>query len=444
MPVIRSANHPRKDTINKLTAIMQYLQPFFHGFLLPLFFLLIFQVYRTNLMSFIKFLQIIVRIPLIIDRLVIRRIWKKTELPSYHFKEAITSTTTQIFFGHSKLTGIDICMKVWPKRKIEDCSSEDPTNQLKNLIEGFMFNQRFAPGVYLGVAPITTPDEGAQEILRGDLIFKPNINNLKPGKYVIVMRNIQKKWRLDHRLSSKRDNLRTRKGMEFLARKVARMHKQLELLPQGEIRSDIVASKLSFNIMRLGQAIHLLADADMEEKYAYICKVMNAAYDNYATFFDQRSREGHVKRCHGDLKTTNLWVSPWKILPRKLFALDCIDFNPDFCLIDTLSDVAMLAQDIQQVISTSGENDAEDLVMHFLEAYCEEMQEDDVRVLPLLRYYMTEKAIVCSYVSILLDGSLELGKRYFFIAYLLAQRLEQLHVPATPTSPAKHELAIRI
>ena len=435
-----SSNYSDKDTIPRLHKKSNRLESSYRNFFFSFF---LFQVYRTNFTSLLKLLQIFVRTPLmIIGRIIIRLLLKKTELTPYRIKRTIPSTTTQIFFAHSKLTGIDICMKLWPKHKMGNSSSEDPKRQLKDLLEGFTFNQRFAQGVYLGLAPVVIHEEGTQKILRGNLIFKPSINNLKPCEYVIVMRNIQKEWKLDHQLHSKQDNLRTRKGMEFLAREVACMHKQLETLQRDKDHSDVVASKLAFNIGRLGQAVQLLRDADLEKKYAYICGVMNTAYDKYTSFFNQRAYEGHIKRCHGDLKTTNLWVSPRKLFPRKLFALDCIDFNSDFCHIDTLSDIAMLAVDMQQVMSASDENDAEELTIHFLETYRKEMQENDVCVQPLLKYYMTEKAMVCSYVSILFDSSPGPGKRYLSFAYLLAQQLERLLVYAIPISPSEQVLAI--
>src|SRR5205823_2426550 len=44
----------------------------------------------------------------------------------------------------------------------------------------------------------------------------------------------------------------------------------------------------------------------------------------------------------------------------------------------------------------------------------------------LLQYYMTEKAMVCAYVSILYDGQPKLGEKYLNIAYKHAQQLENL------------------
>ncbi len=435
-----SSNYSDKDPLPRLHKKLNHLDPFYRSFFISFF---LFQAYRTNFMSLLKLAQILVRVPLvIIERIIIKLLWEQTELAPYHIKRTISSTTTQVFFAHSKLTGIDICMKLWPKRRAGDSGQEDSTTQLMNLLEGFAFNQRFAPGVYLGIAPIDKIGEGAQIIRRGDLIFKPSIDNLPPGEYVIVMRNVQKEWKLDYRLSSKGDSLRTKKGMDFLAREVAHMHKQLEALPQENFYSSVVASKLAFNSRRLGQAVQSLGDAYIAECYAYICRVMNIVYEKYISYFDWRTSGGHVKRCHGDLKATNLWVSPGGILPRKLFALDCIDFNPDFCRIDTLSDTAMLAVSIQQVMTESGECDGEELTLHFLEAYCQEMRESDACVQALLKYYMTEKAMVCSYVSVLLDNSLELGKRYFAIAHQLAKQLEQMPDPADPKSSSELALAL--
>src|SRR5260370_41514472 len=121
------------------------------------------------------------------------------------------------------------------------------------------------------------------------------------------------------------------------------------------------------------------------------------------------------KRCHGDLKATNLWVRPKSSLGglkkngQELIALDCVDFNPDFCHIDTLSDVAMLAIDIEMHLTSKTDNSinarfGQKLAEHFLYTYLEEAKERSEAVWPLLEYYMTEKSMVCAYVSILYDN----------------------------------------
>lgn len=92
----------------------------------------------------------------------------------------------------------------------------------------------------------------------------------------------------------------------------------------------------------------------------------------------------------------------------RLLALDCIDFNPDFCHIDTLSDIAMLAIDLEMHLSKqqnprADAHRARNFTMHFLETYLNETGENSIMTWDLLQYYMLEKAIVCAFMCALHD-----------------------------------------
>ena len=121
---------------------------------------------------------------------------------------------------------------------------------------------------------------------------------------------------------------------------------------------------------------------------------------------------------------SNLWVRPVsKRYPQQqLLALDCIDFNPDFYHIDTLSDVAMFVMDLHMHLTQKDSF----LVEVFIDAYINEMAEDKKSVKPLLKYYIVEKAMVCGNVSILLDNAPERGKQYFLLALQQAEELQRL------------------
>ena len=177
------------------------------------------------------------------------------------------------------------------------------------------------------------------------------------------------------------------------------------------------------------------------EKYIWISNLMVHANREYVDLFKQRYDSHCIKRCHGDLKTTNLWIKPegsylFGLIkkPRQLFAIDCIDFNPEFCHIDMLSDVAMLAIDLEMHLltdwlkanSSSNEKDGKSLIEYFLDCYLREMAEDGEKWNPLLEYYMTEKSMVCAYVSILYDERPYIGKKYLEVAHIHAQQLENL------------------
>jgi aminoglycoside phosphotransferase family enzyme len=120
----------------------------------------------------------------------------------------------------------------------------------------------------------------------------------------------------------------------------------------------------------------------------------------------------------------------------QLFAIDCVDFNPEFCHIDTLSDLAMLVVDLEMHFLTDWlkakscacplEQEGESLTAYFLDSYLREMQEDRNKWDTLLEYYMTEKSMICAYVSILYDERPIIGKKYLEVAYIHAKRLEKM------------------
>ncbi len=207
------------------------------------------------------------------------------------------------------------------------------------------------------------------------------------------------------------------------------MHRKLDQPPDIHSygRSDRIAAKLRLNSELFREAMRKLFPTG-DKNYNWIGGCLNEACDVYSDLFENRYRDGHIKRCHGDLKVTNLWVPSFPIPPfqAKLLALDCIDFKPEFCFIDTLSDVSMLAVDLERLYPQETE-----LPRRFLQSYLSDMQEDFEIVEPLLEYYLTEKAMVCSYVSILFDEQQddqkhELGKKYLHVAYCHARRLQKL------------------
>ncbi|SRR6266496_561069 len=366
-----------------------------------------------------------------------------SEDPWYPIEDEVILTMTRVIFTRSKRTAQHICLKLWQRSDDEVCNdklvirSEDylleglEFNRKFAQFEGLVFNWRFAKNVYLGITPIWL-SEDRKKIRRGQLIEMPERSQLEDGvKYALVMKCLNEHWRLDYQLRQNSGVI-----IDFLAKEVARMHKQLEKSPSDYGTPERISSKLNLNREFFLEALGQLSNGENNlDKYGWISNLMAQACEDYTELFLQRSQNSYIKRCHGDLKATNLWVRPAKILfldlensPLQLLALDCIDFNPEFCHIDMLSDVAMLAIDIEMNVQSWSDRDkskeyGQGLAYYFLYRYLREMQEYSMDAWPLLRYYMTEKAIVCAYVSILYDRQPELGERYLDIAYVHAQQL---------------------
>src|SRR6266702_1178340 len=262
------------------------------------------------------------------------------ENPSYPIEDEIVSTTTRVIFTRSKRTNEQICLKLWQRYDEKVFKARLVTRRVDYLLEGLEFNRRFAKKVYVGIAPVKL-NANEKKIQRGRLIKKPEKDTFKLGvEYALVMRRLPKEWQLEYQLS--RGELGTRAVIKFLAEQVAQMHSRLDQSPPDKGSSDCVSSKLAINKQLFQEALHTLASTSFasglnyRKNYGWVCDVLDRACRTYTDSFEERRKAGHIKRCHGDLKATNLWVDPGKTRffgllnsPQQLLALDCVDFNPD-------------------------------------------------------------------------------------------------------------------
>lgn len=382
--------------------------------------------------------------------------------PYYPFEDEVILTTTRVIFTRSKRFGVKICLKLWQRTAEEVCDDQLIVRSDEYLLEGLAFNRKFAPGIYQGIASVTILDDKKiqhdKKIQRGSLIRHPREEQLHGSKIgernALVMGRLGKHDQLEQQLKAGKVDA------AFLACEVARMHRLVHRLSVGNVPGKYgtpaqILSKLELNIPFFEEAVNRLYP-NGRDRYKSICNILKNACQVFAPLFEDRYNGDYIKRCHGDLKITNLWVCrmPHTFFRRRLLALDCIDFNPSLCHIDTLSDVAMLAVDLERFAlpESPGRRGIGDLeqfkptilpqqkqTYSFLHTYLKAMQEDIARVEPLLEYYMTEKAIVCTYVSILFDThNYDLGRQYLQIACIHAQRLDECikRTPAIATPAA--------
>jgi aminoglycoside phosphotransferase family enzyme len=332
----------------------------------------------------------------------------------------IVSPTTQVVFTESRLAERSICVKIWQRQRIK----KDIREHIPYLLEGFIYNQRFAPRVYLGIMYFEKLSEDTQTFLPGRLALVPRKSKLAKGRYAYLMKTLPIDWRLDSRLYSAKEHLATNEGMKLLAREVADLHRRAGISFTKSGLPVSLAEKLKFNQHFFAQILEKLSQDGIDiHAYNYIGSVMEIAVRDLELDFQRRLDQRRIKRCHGDLKLTNIfWPTSERGPQQHLLAIDCIDFNPDFCNIDTLSDVAMLIIDLQMHLTLKDSY----LVDVFIATYLQEMAEDAVSIKRVLKYYSTEKAIVCANVSILLDSDPERGIKYLSLALLQATELQRM------------------
>ncbi|SRR6266487_244846 len=374
-------------------------------------------------------------------------------------KRQFKSSVTRIFLSRNKTIDERICLKVWQTSTDDFNLYRANSLELCNryVYEGLHRNRCFVKDVYLGIAPIIVNEKDIRQryVRLGQLIEDPDEKDLKPDvKYALVMKYLEEDWRLDYQLS--KGGLGTEVGMKFLAEEIAKIHKeQSKQFTKDQGTPDHILEKLNLNLQILEK---LLQHSDAvklvrHQEYQDMMEVMRSAGEKYKRNFEQRQRDRHVRYCHGDLKTANLWVQlvggpqpdGFRERPR-LYVLDCVDFNrPEFCYIDTLSDVAMLAIDIQMYVtnwSDPEKDKGKDLVHLFLETYLQETKERRVVAWPLLEYYLIEKAIVFAYISVLYDNlPMSVAEKYLDIGLSYMQKLKRRLHPSGKLSSNKKELS---
>ena len=352
----------------------------------------------------------------------------------FQIDKSLESPATEVMFNNSNPVLRNICLKTWLSCENALYSTSNLSNCTTYLLEGLYFNRRFAPDVYLGIAPVLHKDE--HSLTCGPLIKEPQLASIQlEQQYVLVMKRLDDSNRLDHQLEL--SQLANTSGMEFLATTIAEIHQGLERSPQAMGAIELLEAKLDTNLAIFQDALKDLPDKKHDiEQYATMSRLMKDFIHIHAELFRQRFKDKPPRRCHGDLKATNLWVekdhrrnSQNRNRYHRLFALDCIDFRPDFCHIDTLSDVAMLAVDLEMRLTfTCGWQCGQQLTSHFLSTYLIEAKEGN-NVRPLLEYYMTEKAMVGAFMSIQFDKLPTLGEKYLRVARAHAKKLKKYLPP---------------
>lgn len=327
------------------------------------------------------------------------------------YKRYESSATSVLFLQSEQGKKCFFCAKTWLPCTNEVYYTNTLDKRRQYTIEGLAYNRQFAHNIYLGIAPIIQQDN--KTITLGKLIKHPNSTNIDlSAEYVTIMKELKQSSRLD--LQLQRRNAETNVELQRLAIQIARMHEGLTTPLQNQNILEATKKKWHLNQQCLHRAIKKSFPPFLGI-FLYLIFYLSMSFMHKTCGKDIQQRQGKVKRCHGDLKTNNIWV-----VGKQFNALDCVDFQPDFCNIDTLSDVAMLAMDLEVQLSQQpnlSKREVRSLLKNFIEVYLNAMEENNTLSRLLLEYYVTEKAIVCAYMCILFDSEfdanlLEQGKKY--------------------------------
>jgi uncharacterized protein len=294
-------------------------------------------------------------------------------------------------------------------------------------------NASFAPGIYLGVAPIVS-------LPSGHACFGPTVSLdqvLLPGTryggglvidFAVVMRRLPDTATLEAKIQT--DTLDEPSLVE-LARFVAAFHAATPTNEQiasfGKL--EVVRANWEENFRQMRPYRDRVLDSDTDEQ---IIAYVRAFLEQRSTLFAQRMQQGHIRDCHGDLRLQYIYLLDRSVDHTSqfpLFALlDRIEFNERFRYGDVASKIAFLTMEME----AAGRSD---LARLFTRAYIDATNDDALQ--ELLPFYQCYRAYVRGKVQAFLPDEPEILPEQRLAAEQQARTLCTLaaHYAGAPAQP---------
>ncbi len=361
-------------------------------------------------------------------------------ITKYMIKSRQASESAWIFFTEDPTTSKPLVMKVLRPYSDTRYNLSCITERQHCQLEALQQNRIFTPEVYLGLARLYNQPSEENYILLGEIIQHPSLERLdQDAEYALIMEWLPEERRLDQLL--KEDEYTVNGCLYKLISHIVSLHKHQTLSLTAEESAywggypnlqRKLEENLAFLALVLDKVNSSSLKATIERLITGLHKIFTEEY--YAPYLERRLQAGHIKHCHGDIKSLNIWIMPddyQQHLSVKL--LDAIDFNPLFRDIDTLSDFAMLVIDVQARTWPA------EFARSIIDTYLQLTDQDDMPTRAILEFYLAEKAIISAAINILFDNELELGMR---LLHLAEEYLDQLlhfwlYQPASDTPRLK-------
>ncbi len=353
----------------------------------------------------------------------------------YEIEGSQQSESALVLFTRRMRTSERVVMKILRDYKDSRYSLETVGKRQQCQLEAFQRNKVFTSEVYIGLACIHDWDPQQKNIRIGEIIENPTKEMLDPhAEYALLMHQLPEHRRLDCLLKEKED-ASLQSHVQILTEHLRYIHTYLisSISDENGVRwgsYEQLRKKLLHNCALLDLVL-MTNNNGLYSTYNWSEKPLNwlkktlleiFMQDRYHSYFEQRVREQRIKRCHGDLKSPNIWILSYdrscdRASGQYVKVLDAIDFNPSYSNIDTLSDFAMLVIDVQT--RTKSVSLANEMIEYYLTLTD---QEDEV-ARSVLGYYLVEKAIVGAAVSIVYDNLPDLGMNLLDVAEMRLKSL---------------------
>jgi uncharacterized protein len=259
--------------------------------------------------------------------------------------------------------------------------------------EELRINQPFAPQIYRRVVPITRDSDGSLSI----------DGSGTPVEFAVEMTRFDERQTIDHLAEAGPLD----SGLaDAIADVIAASHEVAYRTP-GEPWVESIASLIEGCTIAFRDAACFPPD-DIEE----LGRASQAALSRLRGLLEQRGRQGHVRRCHGDLHLANV-----VLIEGKPVLFDAIEFDEKIASIDVLYDLAFPLMDF---LRYGRERSANTLFNRYLAV----TPSDNLDALAALPLFMSMRAAIRAHVMLMRSAAdkarnIEAARAYFDLARAL-------------------------
>lgn len=193
----------------------------------------------------------------------------------------------------------------------------DPNTRRRNCVEEVRLNQRLAPGVYLGVVPLTL-ESGGELALGG---------SGNPIDWLVKMRRLPDELFLDRKIT---DGSVTPEEIRRVAEILARFY-QTAAPPRidGERYRSLLRREIEINRRDLLADVRSLETQELiDAQIGYL--------ERHSSQFDRRVADGQVVEGHGDLRPEHICLDTVPVV------IDCLEFSAELRIVDAVDELAFL------------------------------------------------------------------------------------------------------
>jgi aminoglycoside phosphotransferase family enzyme len=244
-----------------------------------------------------------------------------------------------------------------------------PEARRRNCLKEVRLNRRLAPGVYLGVEPLTLDRQGRLR-LRG---FGKTVD------WLVHMQRLPADRMLDSLIVrgevSESDVLKLAAMLAGFYAKATRVSMTAQQY-RDRLAADLEAARRDLTHGEFDCRSDL-AESVIQEQLGFLVKNPNLAVD--------RAREGRIIEGHGDLRPEHVCLKSQPVI------IDCLEFNRNLRILDAASELAFLALECERL-------GAPEIGKQLLHAY--QAQARDWPSNELLEFYRAYHAVVRARIAI--------------------------------------------